>query len=161
VSGERRRRAACKLAGLWAGSMAGIGLVAAPTLFSLLPRPEAGRVAGRLFVTDAYLGLVVGAVLLLLTRQQATAEAGGTGSRFSTNMVLVLAALFCIVAGHFGLQPMMEAARSGAGGASFAVLHGAAAAFFLAKLVLVATLAWRLGRPLRAVRAAEPTSSGS
>jgi hypothetical protein len=161
VSGERLRRVACALAGVWAGLMAGIGFVAAPTLFAQLGRADAGRVAGRLFLTDAYLGLAFGAVLLLLARQVAKADAERGGSRFSTEMILALAALFCIVAGHFGPQPMLEAARAGGGGASFAVLHGVASAFFVAKLALVAVLAWRLGRPGGPVRAAAPTSSDS
>ncbi len=140
--------------------MAGVGFVAAPALFSLLSAADAGRVAGRLFVVDAYLGLALGVVLLLVARHLAQADAGRGGSRFSTEMILALAALFCTVAGHFGLQPMLEAARAGEGRASFAVLHGAAAVFFLVKLGAVAALAWRLGRPSAAIRAAGTTSSG-
>ena len=40
------RRVGAWLAGAWAGAMLGIGGVAAPTLFLLLPRSEAGRIAG-------------------------------------------------------------------------------------------------------------------
>jgi len=65
------RRAACWLAGAWAGLIAGIGFVAAPALFATLPRGEAGRVAARLFSIDATLGVCVGAVLLLLCLQLA------------------------------------------------------------------------------------------
>ena len=141
--------------------MAGLGFVAAPSLFALLSRADAGRVAGRLFVVDAHVGLALGVVLLLIARHLAQADAERGGSRFSIEMILALAALFCTVAGHFGLQPMLEAARAGEGRASFAVLHGAAAVFFLAKLGVVAALAWRLGRPAAAIRAAGTTSSGS
>lgn len=141
--------------------MAGVGFVAAPALFSLLSRADAGRVAGRLFVVDAYLGLGIGVVLLLIARHLAHADVGRGGSRFSTEMILALVALFCTVAGHFGLQPMLEAARAGEGRASFAVLHGAAAVFFLVRLGVVAALAWRLGRASDAIRAAGTTSSGS
>jgi hypothetical protein len=158
VSGERWGRLACVLAGVWAGLMAGLGFVAAPALFSLLSRADAGRVAGRLFLVDAYLGLAFGVVVLLIARHLAKADADRGGSRFSTEMILALAALFCTVAGHFGLQPMLEAARAGQGRASFAALHGAAAVFFLVKLAAVASLAWRLGRPGAAVRAAGTTS---
>ena len=161
MSGDRWRRAGCALAGVWAGLMAGVGFIAAPALFSLLSRADAGRVAGRLFLVDAYLGLAFGVAVLLIARHLAQADADRGGSRFSAEMVLALVALFCTVAGHFGLQPMLEAARAGEGRASFAVLHGAAAVFFLVKLAAVASLAWRLGRPGAVVRAAGTTSSGS
>jgi hypothetical protein len=58
-------------------------------------------------------------------------------------MVLVLVALFCIVAGHYAIEPVI-----GRGDVpSFAVLHGVASAFFVVKFVAVAVLAWRLSAP--------------
>ena len=161
LSAERWRRAGSLLAAAWVGLMAGLGFVVAPSLFALLSRADAGRVAGRLFAIDAYVGLASGVVLLLIARHLAQGDAERGGSRFSTEMILALTALFCTVAGHFGLQPMLDAARAGEGRASFAVLHGTAAAFFLVKLGVVAALAWRLGRPAAAFRAAGTTSSGS
>jgi hypothetical protein len=157
------RRAACWLAGAWAGLIAGIGFVAAPALFATLPRGDAGRVAAQLFNVDATIGVCVGAVLLLVCLQLARVDAaGGMSSRFSTEMLLVLGALFAIVAGHYAIQPMIESARRGEGGPSFAVLHGVASTFFLVKLAAVAALAWRLTGPPRApvdaARPAEPTS---
>jgi hypothetical protein len=139
----RARRVACWLAGGWAGLIAGIGFVAAPALFTTLARSDAGRVAARLFAIDAYFGLALGGVVLVFALREAHDRSDG-GSRFSAEMMLALAALFCVVAGHFALQPMIEAARSGAAGVSFAVLHGVASAFFLVKFVVVAALAWRL-----------------
>ena len=124
--------------------MAAVGLIAAPLAFELLARPDAGRFVGRLFASDAYAGLGLGLVLLLATMQRArldAEQAGGT--RFSTDMLLALVALFCVVAGYFGLQPAMQSSRQG-GGPSFAVLHGVGLAFFLAKAVAAAALAWRL-----------------
>jgi hypothetical protein len=58
---------------------------------------------------------------------------------------------------------MIESARRGEGGPSFAVLHGVASAFFLVKFAAVAALAWRLtGAPpapaAGAATAAGPTS---
>ena len=157
-------RLAAWLAGAWAGLIGAIGFVAAPLLFASLPRAEAGGVAARLFAVDATIGICAGALLLLLTFQCARRAADEAGaSRFSSDMLLVLAALFAIVAGHYALQPMIEAARRGAAGPSFAMLHGVASAFFLAKFVAVAILAWRLTRAPRAAAgdvatAAAPTS---
>ncbi len=157
------RRAAAWLAGLWAGLIAAIGFVVAPVLFAALPRSDAGRVAARLFAVDAGLGIGFGAVLLLVALQLARRDAERGASRFSTEMMLALAALFCIVAGHYAVQPMMEARSRGGGGPSFAVLHGAASAFFVLKFVAAAALAWRLTAPPRgaagaATTAAAPTS---
>jgi uncharacterized protein DUF4149 len=156
------RRAAAWLAAVWAGIVAGLGFVAAPVLFAALSRAEAGRVAGRLFAVDATIGICVVALLLLLTVQLARADAEHGASRFSAEMMLVLGALFCIVAGFYAVQPMMEGASRGEPGPSFALLHGVASAFFAAKLAIVATLAWRLTGPPRgegaATKAAAPTS---
>lgn len=145
------------LAGVWAGLMAGIGFIAAPTLFAILPRADAGRVAARLFEIDAYVGLAVAALLLVPGMRSPRAMPRAGSSRFSVELMLVLAALFCIVAGYFAVQPMMETARRGEGGPSFAVLHGVASAFFALKFVAVAVLAWRIGAP-RGPTTAAPTS---
>ena len=156
------RRAAAWLAGAWAGVVGAIGFVAAPTLFATLPRADAGRVAARLFAVDATIGVCAGALLLLLTFQLARRAAEEGASRFSTDMLLVLGALFCIIAGHYALQPVMEARLRGEPGASFAVLHGVASAFFLVKFLAVAALAWRLtGAPRAAADAAATAAAPS
>ena len=157
------RRAAAWLAGAWAGLVAGVGFVAAPVLFATLARTDAGRAASRLFAVDATIGIGVGAILLVLCLQLARRDAEHGASRFSTEMLLVLAALFCIVAGHYAIQPMIESARRGKGEPSFALLHGVASAFFVVKFVVVSLLAWRLtGAPRApmndAATAAAPTS---
>ena len=127
-----------------------------------MPRADAGRVAGRLFALDATIGVCAGALLLLLAVQLARRDAEHGASRFSAEMMLVLGALFCIVAGYYALQPAMEAAARGEPGPSFALLHGVASAFFAAKFALVALLAWRLTaarrEPAPHPTAAAPTS---
>jgi hypothetical protein len=138
-------RVAALLAGLWAGALLTIALIAAPAGFAVLAAADAGRVAGRMFAQEAYLGLALAMVLFLLERRRARLAAeAGRGSVFNANMVLLLGALFCTVAGYFALQPMMAAARSGQGPWSFGALHGASAAFFGLKALLVLALAWRL-----------------
>lgn len=142
------RRLAATLAGVWAGVIAGIGIIAAPAAFAILQRSVAGAVAGRMFAHEAYLGLAISAVLLVLMRRQASADAkAGKGSVFSTDVVLVLAAMFCTLFGYFGLQPLMAAAREGQGVWSFGALHGASAVCFGLKGVLALVLVWRLSGP--------------
>jgi len=151
------RRVAAWIAGVWTGAVAALGFIAAPLLFAVLPRAEAGAAAAQLFRVDAELGLVVGAVLLVLTVQTARRAAAAGGSRFSVEMVLVLVALFSIVIGHYAIGPMLDEAR--ADRSRFALLHGATSVFFVVKLVAVAVLAWRLAGGARLADAtAAPTS---
>lgn len=142
MKGERW---AAWLAGLWAGLLWGIGAIGAPAAFTVAAAETAGRIAGQMFVQEAYLSLALSLVLLLVLRRQARAEsAAGTGSVLSADMLIVLGGLFCTVAGYFALQPMMAAARAGQGAWSFAALHGVSAGFYGLKAVLVSALAWRL-----------------
>ena len=141
MSLERWRRL---LPGLWAGWLACVALLATPAGFALLPRVDAGRLAGRMLAQEAYTSLALGVVLLLLER---LAARRGGGPQFSTGMVLVLGALFCTVAGYFAIQPMMPAARAGQGPLSFGALHAISSVFYALKCALVVALAWRAARP--------------
>lgn len=138
-------RWAAWLAGLWAGALWTIALVGAPAAFAAATPDVAGRIAGRMFAQEAYASLALAVLLFLLLRRRArAAAAAGTGSVFSADMLLVLGALFCTVAGYFALQPMMAAARAGQGGWSFGSLHAASMGLFGLKALLTAILAWRL-----------------
>lgn len=142
------------LPGLWAGVLLCIALLATPAPFATLAVPEAGRVVAHIFLREAYLSLAV-AVLLLLLERQAVAEAlarGAAGtSRMSTQMLLLLGTLFCTVAGYFGVQPMLAAAKAGQATAlSFGQLHAISLGLFGLKIVLVLALAWRGARRVAA-----------
>lgn len=140
-------RVAAWLAGVWGGGLLAIGALAAPAAFAVAPPELAGRIAGRLFAQEAHLGLGFAAALVLLLRHHARQLASRTpGSLFTVDLMLVLGAVFCTVAGYFALQPMMAAARAGQGSLSFGMLHGLSAAFFAVKGLLVLGLAWRLTR---------------
>ena len=137
-------RLRCLLPGLWAGMLLGIAALAAPAVFAQLERADAGRVVGRIFVQEAWLSLALGALLLVIERARARRAAeAGTGSILSSEMLLVLGAVFCTVAGYFALQPMMPLARAGQGPLSFGQLHALSAGFFVLKACLVLALAWR------------------
>ena len=149
------------LPGLWAGWLLCVALLATPAPFATLAAGDAGRVVGRMLAQDAYTGLVLGALLLLLERSAARRAAErGQGSQFSAGMVLALGALFCTVLGYFVVQPMMASARTGQGTwLSFAQLHAVSALFFLLKIgcvLALAGLAVRAG--LSAVKPAAPSS---
>jgi hypothetical protein len=139
------------LPGLWLGLLLCVALVATPAPFALLERPDAGRVVARILAQEAYASLALAMLVLMLERFAAreAAERDG-GSQFSQGMALSAGALFCTVAGYFGVQPMMEAARAGRGALGFGQLHAVSAAFFGTKLVLVAVLTWRAAQVSRA-----------
>jgi hypothetical protein len=134
-------RFAAWLAGLWAGALWCIALLAAPAAFAVLARPDAGRLVGRLFAHEAALSLAVAALLLLAERRR-TRDAGAAA--LSANALLALAALFCTVAGYYALQPMLEQARLGQGSWSFGALHAASTVFYGVKTLAASVLAWRL-----------------
>lgn len=136
------------LPGLWAGLLLCVALIATPAPFAVLERADAGRVVAHIFVREAWLSLGLAVLLLAMERARARRAAeAGHGSQFSTEMVWVLVAVFATVAGYFGLQPLMPAARTGQGPLSFGQLHLASTAFFGLKIVAVLVLAWRAARP--------------
>ncbi len=150
MSGGALRRAGALVAAVWLGVTVGLGPVAAPILFTVLARGEAGLVATRLFAVDAYLGVVLGGAFVVLALQLAGDAVTTGASRFSAETMLALGTVFCVVAGYFALQPMLAAARVDANAVpSFAALHIIATAFFAVKTGLIAVLAWRLSGAAR------------
>lgn len=131
------------LPGLWAGMLLCIALIAAPAAFATLPPADAGRVLARVFLPEAYASLLLGIVLALLERQRSHS---GASAQFSAELMLVLGALFCTVAGYFAVQPMMAVARAGEAALSFGQLHAISAVLFAIKGLLVLALAWRTTR---------------
>jgi hypothetical protein len=139
------------LPGLWAGLLLTVALVATPAPFALLTPSEAGRVVARVLAQEAYASLAFGALLLGMERVRAKhGSDAGAGSQFSLDMAMAAGALFCTVAGYFGLQPMMAAAKAGQGPLSFGHLHAVSAVFYVVKALLVVVLAVRAARPAAA-----------
>ena len=142
------KRARRLLPGLWLGWLLCVALLATPAAFALLAPPDAGRLVARMLAQEAYTSLALGLLLLVLERAGARRAAlAGRGPQFSTGMLLALGAVFCTVAGYFGVQPLMPAARAGQGLLSFGQLHALSAAFYVLKCGLVLALAWRATRP--------------
>jgi hypothetical protein len=142
---ERLRRL---LPALWAGLLLCVALIATPAPFATLSAPEACRVVGRVFVQEAWASLVIALWLIAAERRRARdAAEAHAGSVLSPELLLLFGAVFCTVAGHFGIQPLLPAARSGAGPLSFGQLHAISVLFFGVKALLVLALAWRAARP--------------
>ncbi|WP_119292086.1 DUF4149 domain-containing protein [Azohydromonas sediminis] len=136
---NRVERARALLAGLWAGVLLAVAGIATPAPFATLATADAGRVVARVLASEAYLSLAAAVVLFLLERRRARDGAPA----MTVEVMLVLGALLCTVAGYFALQPMMAAARAGQGPWSFGTLHAVSTVFFGVKALLVLVLAWR------------------
>ncbi len=134
------------LPGCWAGALLCLALIAAPAIFALLERSDAGRVVSRIFLHEAWLSLVLGLVLLVLERLRASRR---LNLALSAEILLTLGAMFCTLAGYFAVQPFMPAARAGQSALSFGQLHAMSALFFGAKILLLGALAWRGAGPHR------------
>ncbi len=135
------------LAGVWAGVLLAVGGVAAPALFSVLERPQAGTGAGQIFHIESRLSLAFAILLFVLERRRVRdeVEQGASQSAMSANLLLVLGALFLTVLGGFALQPMIQSAKAGEPTAlSFAALHAISASLYWLKAALVLALAWRM-----------------
>jgi hypothetical protein len=125
------------LPALWAGVLICIAAIAAPAAFGTLAAADAGRVVSHVFVREAWLSLVLAALLLALERWH---DAPGR-----VNAALLWGTAACTLLGYFAIQPLMPAARTGQGGAlSFGQLHLISSLFYGLKTVLVLALAWRV-----------------
>ena len=131
--------------GVWLGVLAAIAGVAMPSAFAALGRAAAGQLARVVFEREAMLSLAFGVLVLIAERRAGVDAHEATGaSQFTSGMMLALGAIFCTVAGFYGLQPLMEAARAGRPTAlSFGQLHVVSLAFFAAKGLMVLALAWK------------------
>ncbi len=88
---------------LWVGGMWMLGYVAVPMLFKVLPdRQLAGMVAGHLFTSLAWIGIVCALYLLTLQVQQL-----GRAALRHTSFRIALVMLLLVCIGQFALQPIL------------------------------------------------------
>ena len=128
------------LPALWAGLLLGIAAIAAPAAFANLASADAGRVVGYSLAREAWVSLLLAALLLVPDRVR------GTPGR--ADALLLWGTVACTLLGYFAVQPLMVAARAGQGALSFGQLHLISTVFYGAKTVLVLALAWRMADDL-------------
>lgn len=126
---------------LWVGGLWITGLVVAPTLFAAIPdRALAGLVAGKLFTLIAWIGMVCAACLIVCRLLQ-----HGRNVVRQALFWIPVVMLALVLAGEFGVQPLMaelraqalpQAVMESALRARFAVWHGVASVLFLIQCVL-------------------------
>lgn len=135
---------------LWIGGMWAIGYVAAPVLFvSLGDKQLAGNLAGALFDWMAWIGIAA-AVYLLIYR---IARDGGAALK-TLFFWLVALMLVLILAGHFGVQPILQSLKDQAMPQAvmqsvfadrFRHWHGVSSILYLIQSGLGLLLVWRAG----------------
>lgn len=95
---------------VWVGGLLAIGFIAAPVLFAqIADRAVAGNLAGAMFTVTAWVGLACGTYLLLFVL-----FAKGWRSVQSGVFWIVVVMLALTVAGHFGVQPILEQLKADA-----------------------------------------------
>jgi hypothetical protein len=132
---------------LWVGALWAVGYLVTPTLFAMIDdRALAGNVAGRLFALVGWLGIgSAGWVLLFIAIRH-----GWAGFRTRVFWLVVLM-LVLVVAGQFGVQPLLAQLKAEAWPQAvmdsplrerFATWHGVSSVLYLVLsllgLVLVA-----------------------
>lgn len=135
---------------LWIGGLWAVGYIAAPVLFSSLGDKQlAGMLAGRLFAVMAWIGIAAAAYLLV--HRIARDGAAALKTLFFWVVVLMLG---LALAGHFGVQPVIQslkgqamphAAMQSVFADRFARWHGISSILYLIQSALGLLLVWRSG----------------
>ncbi len=92
---------------LWAGALWMTGISAYVLFDSLQDKQMAGMLAGKLFTVVSYIGMVSGFYLLIQRLIQ-----DGTASLKQAFFWAVFLMLLLVLAGHFGIQPILEGLKS-------------------------------------------------
>jgi hypothetical protein len=135
---------------IWIGSLLSLGAIAAPVLFSVLDDKQlAGMLAGKMFAVGAWIGLTSGAFLLVYYL-----TSDGAKAFKSVFFWLVLIMLLLTIAGHFGVQPILQnlknqalplAVMQSVFADRFSEWHGISRILWLIQSVLGLVLVWRSG----------------
>ena len=135
---------------MWVGSLLALGAIAAPVLFSALDDKQlAGMLAGKMFVVGAWVGITSGIYLLLyrLVRE-------GAPALKSLFFWVALLMLLLTLAGHFGVQPILQnlknqalplAVMQSVFADRFSQWHGISRILWIIQSVLGVVLVWRSG----------------
>lgn len=135
---------------LWIGSLFALGAIAAPVLFSTLEDKQlAGMLAGKMFAVGAWVGMAAAIFLLL---QCLIRDGRAALKRFFFWGVLLM--LLLTLAGHFGIQPILQNLKNQALPLAvmhsvfadrFSEWHGISRILWIIQSVLGLVLVWRSG----------------
>ena len=135
---------------IWVGSIWTLGAIAAPILFSALEDKQlAGLLAGKMFTVGAWVGVVAGFYLLSYSLMRNGARALRTWFFW-----LVLIMWLLTLAGHFGIQPILQnlknqalplAVMQSVFADRFSQWHGISRILWIIQALLGVALVWRSG----------------
>jgi len=135
----------------WVGGLWGVGYVAVPVLFQVLPgNPLAGLLAGKMLTLIAYIG-IASACYLLAYHLNASGRAAFRLTVFWTIVAMLLLAMV----GHFGIHPILVDLKAQALPADvmhsafadrFRALHGVSSILYLVQCLLGAVLVLKVKR---------------
>lgn len=139
---------------LWVGGLWTIGYLVAPTLFyTLESRQQAGAIAGQMFEVSGWLGLALGAFLLLFLLLRQGLGAMRTLAFWLVGLMVILTAVSL-----FGIQPLMAQMKldvlpldvmASPLRDRFATWHGISSGLYLLQSLLALALLLRVGRGVR------------
>lgn len=134
------QRIAGVLLALWAGSLVTVCGLVAPSLFAVLERSVAGRLAARFFLAETIIGCVVAVIVLVAQRLTGFALPRPA-------LIAILVAALAPLASELILGPMMEAARAAGDMGRFGALHGVSAVLFATACGAAVFAVWAFNRP--------------
>ncbi|ATD65077.1 DUF4149 domain-containing protein [Neisseria weixii] len=134
------------LAGIWLGMQMMAGYIAAPVLFEILPKLQAGAIAGELFNVVSCTGLVVWALVYFAGKRVAAAH-----NIRSINGKLIAALWLGLAVNQFLVTPVIEAHKTqttnwllSLTGGSFGMWHGISSLIYMICAILALVLIWRI-----------------
>lgn len=133
-----RLRLGVLVAGLWWGSLTGLGFVVVPLLFAHLGSPAAaGAMAATLFTAQTWLSIACTMLLLIIFNPKQGVAVVFTSSSAIKSVVL---GLLLTVLVEFAVSPNIAAARAASG--DLRLWHGLGSAMYLGQWVCAALTAW-------------------
>ena len=130
------------VAGLWWGSLTGLGFVVVPMLFAKLGNPAiAGAMAAKLFSAQTWLSTACALLLLIILNKK---DDLALTQYAQAAMKFIVAGLLLALLLEFGVAPRIVSAR--AEGANLKLWHGLGSAMILSQWLCAGVSLWRLTR---------------
>ena len=144
------RRLSVFVAALWWGGIAGMSFIAVPTIFATLGNPAvAGPVAARVFSLQCWVGMALGAMLMLVLRRQRSSLSADASPQtvaalrgLLVTMALIAFAVLLAMLQEFGVAQKIVSAR--ATGGNLRIWHSLGTVLVLGQWLCAGAVLWRL-----------------
>jgi len=144
------------VAGLWWGSLTGLGFVVVPVLFANLGTPAAaGAMAAKLFTAQTWLSTGCAMLLLLVLNKK---DDAALALQARAAMKFVVAGLLLALLVEFGIAPRIVSARTEGG--NLKLWHGLGTAMYILQWLCAGLALWRLAGTSGVIARGEPPAAG-